>query len=483
VTPAPGSVSAAPRRRSAPRTWLRSSAATDYEIEQAAQLAEKTNSEKNADKCPTMRLMLTRARLGVAGSLLAGMLAVAGFVSLAGAQSAASGKIRAHLSQASFAPAAASKVKLSYSFSPASSRFNYRLLLRKGSAWKALRTVKRNGRFSGSHSMAVKKLFGSKPVKVGRYRLELNADANRVVLGFRVTAAGSVTAARANRPPSVVKLIFIHHSTGENWLANDNGELGIALKNNNYFVSDTNYGWGPDAIGDRTDIGNWWQWFRGASSGTYTSALYREFDQHSSYSRRTDPDPGRENEVVMFKSCFPNSYISGNPGDAPTTGSNPLRGQDAGSQYMTVANVKGIYNDILTYFAAHRDKLFILVVSPPLAKNETDASHAANARAVANWLVNDWLDNYQYNNVAVFDFFNVLTSNGGSPNSNDLGKSSGNHHRWWGGRVQHIQTSANNFSAYPTGDSHPSRAGNLKATGEFVDLLNYYYQRWQAPPP
>jgi len=27
---------------------------------------------------------------------------------------------------------------------------------------------------------------------------------------------------------------------------------------------------------------------------------------------------------------------------------------------MTVANVKGIYNDILTYFATRQDKLFIL---------------------------------------------------------------------------------------------------------------------------
>ncbi len=41
-----------------------------------------------------------------------------------------------------------------------------------------------------------------------------------------------------------VKLIFIHHSCGENWLDDTNGGLGIALRDNNYFVSDTNYGWG-----------------------------------------------------------------------------------------------------------------------------------------------------------------------------------------------------------------------------------------------
>ena len=40
-------------------------------------------------------------------------------------------------------------------------------------------------------------------------------------------------------------------------MADDYGGLGLALGNNNYFVSDTNYGWGPNSIGDRTDILNW----------------------------------------------------------------------------------------------------------------------------------------------------------------------------------------------------------------------------------
>jgi hypothetical protein len=34
------------------------------------------------------------------------------------------------------------------------------------------------------------------------------------------------------------------------------------------------------------------------------------------------------------------------------------------------------------------------------------------------------------------------------------------------------------MSAYPDGDSHPTPAGNQKATAEFVPLLNYYYSRW-----
>jgi len=286
-----------------------------------------------------------------------------------------------------------------------------------------------------------------------------------------------------------VKLIFIHHSCGENWLADGDGGLGIALRDNNYFVSDTNYSWGPpdadlgyENIGDHTDIGHWYNWFVGSNRDTYTTALYTEYDQHASYSR-LGTDPGGENEIIMFKSCYPNSHLGGNPDDPPTAGANPLRGQDAWSEYHTVGNAKGIYNDLLAYFSTRQDRLFVVVTAPPLMQSETDATHAANARALNGWLVNDWLDGYTHHNVAVFDFYNVLTSNGGDLTTNDAGAAGGNHHRWWNNTVQHTQTVSNNYSAYSGGSgggSHPTAAGNQKATAEFVQLLNVYYHRWQA---
>ena len=305
------------------------------------------------------------------------------------------------------------------------------------------------------------------------------------LVAVAVFAGADTTRARwATAPPPpapAVKLVFVHHSTGENWLADGDGGLGRALRDNNYYVSDTNYGWGPDSIGDRTDIGHWWTWFLGPSRNRYTSALYTEYGQHSTYSR-LQQDPGGENRIVLFKSCFPNSQLDGSPTAPPTTGANPLRGQDSGSSHMTVANAKGIYNDLLPYFAAHQDKLFITVTAPPLVSGATDAAGAANARAFNNWLVNDWLDGYAHDNVAVFDFYNVLTSNGGNRNTNDLGSDTGNHHRWRADAVQHMQTVASNTSAYGTdaGDSHPTSAGNRKATAEFVPLLNHRVQTWQA---
>ena len=279
-------------------------------------------------------------------------------------------------------------------------------------------------------------------------------------------------------PSSPVRLIFIHHSCGSNWLSDSNGGLGIALRDNNYFVSDTNYGWGTDSIGSSTDIGHWYDWFRGPSGSTYMAELYAESGQNSSYSRMAS-SPGGENEVVMFKSCYPNSALKGNIGDpVPPIGSNPLKGQGSGSSSHTVANAKGIYIDLLEYFKTRQDKLFVVITAPPLR----DGTYAANARYFNNWLVKDWLDSYPHSNVFVFDFYNVLTSNGGGDYSSDVGWESGNHHRWHNNAVQHKTDGGSDTLAYPTGDDHPNYVGNQKATAEFVTLLNVAYNRFLSGP-
>ncbi len=302
------------------------------------------------------------------------------------------------------------------------------------------------------------------------------------LLGALAASGGAVFAADAAPPSSTVKLVFVHHSTGGNWLADPNedqphGGLGRALMENNYYVSATNYGWGPFSIGDSTDIPNWPRWFTGSDSGTVLSALYGENGQNigdfGSWPRLAG-DPGGENEVVMIKSCFPNSDLYGNPDD-PAAAS-------PGDQY-TVSNAKAVYNDLLTYFGTRADRFFVVVTAPPQNRGEygddiqTPDHRAANARAFTGWLVNEWLKDYPHRNVMVFDYFNVLTG-------------TGNHHRWNNGQVEHITAEASNFPAYPTGewDSHPNTEGHTKAAGEFVPLLNYYYNLWKAgggdtPPP
>ena len=259
-----------------------------------------------------------------------------------------------------------------------------------------------------------------------------------------------------NPPGTPVRLIFIHHSTGENWLNDDNGGLARALQENNYFPSDTNYGWGQDAIGDRTDIPNWTEWFRGANTEQIMQAVFSEAEVHSLFTRSI-ANPGGENQIVLIKSCFPNSALEGSPNDGSTPGSD-----------LTVGNAKYTYNKILQYFKTRPDKLFVVITAPPL----TDPSLSANARAFNQWLVNDWLreNNYTLSNVAVFDFYNILTS----PN---------NHHRFTNGAIEHIIKENRNTEFYPSEDDHPSRQGNQKATQEFLPMLNIFFNRWKDSVP
>jgi hypothetical protein len=276
-----------------------------------------------------------------------------------------------------------------------------------------------------------------------------------LLLGSNLPGRAAAQADNPSPPSEPVKLIFIHHSTGENWLTDGYGNLGQALAANNYFVSDTNYGWGPDGIGDNTDIPNWTDWFRSERTPVYMEALFNESEQHANYTRSFG-DPGGENVIVMFKSCFPNSALEGSPNDAPDP-----------DGWLSVGHAKYVYNEILQYFATRPDKLFIVITAPPLS----DGTYAANARAFNNWLLNDWLaeNGYTLANVAVFDFYNILTS----PDA---------HHHYAGGQIEHIAAGSNTL-AYPSGDDHPSEAGSQKATDELIPLLNIFYNRWQANAP
>ncbi len=256
-------------------------------------------------------------------------------------------------------------------------------------------------------------------------------------------------------PQEPVKVIFIHHSTGENWLQDGYGDLGITLDGNNYFVSDTNYGWGPDSIGDRTDIVNWPEWFGPERNQNALEQLFQENGQNSWWTRSLE-NPGGENQIVLFKSCFPNSELSGSPTDPPISG----------DYDYSVGSAKYIYQSLLDYFLSRPDVMFVAITAPPVSSHE----YAANARAFNNWLVYEWLADYPGQNVFVFDFFNVLTG----PD---------NHHRFRDGQVEHITIPGMDTLYYPSGDDHPSQTGSRKATEEFIPMLNVFYHRWQSSEP
>lgn len=255
-----------------------------------------------------------------------------------------------------------------------------------------------------------------------------------------ISKSSSSTASPIDPPSQTVKLIFIHHSSGGNWLSDGNGNLGSELNNNNYYVSESDYGWDAevgDNQGDHTDTPDWPSWF----NDNKMPYIYNS-DYHSAYTNNI-PNPGGENEIIMFKSCFPLSEV----GDS-------------------IDDEKNIYNSLKSYFANHPNKFFVLITPP----GETNVESYLKTQELCNWLVDNqtgWLAGYTQKNVFVFDFYGVLSE-------------INSHHQWAAGQVEHIYApNYDGISPYHDGDDHPNGVGNQKATAEFVPLLNYYYNIWK----
>jgi len=66
-------------------------------------------------------------------------------------------------------------------------------------------------------------------------------------------------------------------------------------------------------------------------------------------------------------------------------------------------------NRLVGGIAQYPDKYFV-VVTGPATPAEYDP-HRENARAIAEWMRNEWLEGYEGDNVVVYDLYNVLTSN------------------------------------------------------------------------
>ena len=62
----------------------------------------------------------------------------------------------------------------------------------------------------------------------------LTFTATLAVVLFLIGSKSVLSSYNTNPPASPVKLIFIHHSCGENWLADYDGGLGIALRDNKH---------------------------------------------------------------------------------------------------------------------------------------------------------------------------------------------------------------------------------------------------------
>ena len=64
---------------------------------------------------------------------------------------------------------------------------------------------------------------------------------------------------------------------------------------------------------------------------------------------------------------------------------------------------------------------------------------------------------------------------------NDLGSAAGNHHRVWNGAVQHTDPGSDTSpTPAPAATATPTRPATVKATAEFMPLLNAAYNEWKG---
>lgn len=220
-------------------------------------------------------------------------------------------------------------------------------------------------------------------------------------------------------------IIFLHHSTGQNLIAE--GNLRALLSDKGYLFWDHDF----NHIG-LTD-----------PTGTLTKTTFRipgaygrgntDVDGLAHLFAETVTDPPAnafsrlmQHEIIILKSCFPNSAI---------------KDEEMADQF------KIWYRQMRDVMDAHPDHLFILITSPPLHPSETNSNEAKRARAMANWLASaDYRGGHP--NVFVFDFFDLLAD----PQTNTLRQA------YWRSTSE--------------ADSHPNRLANEVIAPQLVSFID-----------
>src|SRR4029078_4002287 len=215
------------------------------------------------------------------------------------------------------------------------------------------------------------------------------------------------------KPSRALSMVWLHHSTGDALLK---GGLLDALRGDNIAVHDLNYSEATVdgyVIGDHTDVPEW--------PKTFNTPKF--FDTVTSW----ELSGGKHHDVVMFKSCFPNSAIT----------------SDA-----MLDEFKQHYNALLPTFKAHPEMMFVAMSTPPLVKAKTDPDAAVRARKFAAWITTESAAGVK--NVKVFDLFTALAILPDKPDANTL---------------------VPQFSEGKK-DSHPSRDGAQAVTRQFIPWFN-----------
>lgn len=229
------------------------------------------------------------------------------------------------------------------------------------------------------------------------------------------------------------RMIFLHHSVGRGILYE--GGLRDSLLQMGIVVKGATYG---DEIGEKTDINDWLPKFQ------------KDMNRILSFKAHPDRyyDDSTSNDIVMFKSCFPNSNIVGEgqmPGD-------PL------STERTLANYRAAFEKIGEEMRKYPERLYIYVTAPPLVPESTTPENARRAAVFNKWVTEEFRPAYEKEsgkmNFVVFDLFNLLADENGNLKAS--------------------------FRRSGQGDSHPNLEANKTAASAFMEFFRPVWDKWQA---
>lgn len=208
---------------------------------------------------------------------------------------------------------------------------------------------------------------------------------------FLAAATVRLTAAIASdKPlPKNARILFLHHSTGENvwngglpeWIQTYNARNGTAYQiREQAFPKDSPYGW------ENYPYDYWNIWVRHAGPKPYKGEPTLEMLT-------------KQYDVILFKHCFPVSTVEADTGKG-----------NVSSPEKRLENYKLQYEALKKKLREFPETRFIVWTGAALTKDNLDEETARRARAFFEWVKNSWDE--KGDNIFVWDFYELETEGG-----------------------------------------------------------------------
>lgn len=200
---------------------------------------------------------------------------------------------------------------------------------------------------------------------------------------------------------SIIKILFIHHSTGGNLIKE--GNLRQLLKETNPNLELWDHGYNlykklpiPEFVAQLT--------FRTGLSDSEGKITGKDYNiilsnnspkEYAEIFSRDKNDPALKAilayDIIAFKNCFPTTKIESD---------------------RQLEEYRRFYISIRDSLEKYKDKKFILLTPPPLRRETTRSEFAVRAQKLAGWLKSEeFIRNSK--NIFVFDLFGLLSDTNG----------------------------------------------------------------------